>query len=215
MGEKEFGKLILSSADMSATSQMPEIPIRPNNSIPITIGVLMIVGSLLVMFDGGGAIYSHFSEITTTQAANQVEVLKLIGVEITLDDYLQWDSEFKESNFHLVTGVIKFCASILIFVGGLQLCLRKNIGIKVSILGGGLWFSGQIISSYWATNIESSINISLATEWDVAATAMCFICNAFCILLPLIPLFAPSGRAALMPIEHKLKTDTFIQKEEE
>ena len=213
MGEEDLGKIILSSADMNYTPTMPEIPIRPNNSIPITIGILMILGSLLVLFDGGGAIFSHYSEITTSQAEDQVELLKLIGVDITVDEFLQWDSEFKESNFHLVTGLIKFCAAILVFVGGLQLSLRKHIGIKVSISGGALWFLGQIISIFWATSIESNMDISLATQWDVAATAMCFICNAFCILLPLIPMFAPSAKAALIPMEDKIKSHNLLQEE--
>ena len=150
MGEEDFGKIILSSADMNYTPTMPEIPIRPNNSIPITIGILMILGSLLVLFDGGGAIFSHYSEITTSQAEDQVELLKLIGVDITVDEFLQWDSEFKESNYHLITGVIKSLAAVLILIGGLQLSLRKYLGIKVSICGGSLWFLVQMISIYWA-----------------------------------------------------------------
>ncbi len=213
MGEEELGKIILSSADMNSNPIMPEIPIRPNNSIPITIGILIILGGLLVLFDGGGAIFSHYSELTSSQAEDQVEILKLIGVDITVDEYLQWDSEFKESNYHLITGLIKFCAAIIILIGGLQLSLRKQMGINVSISGGVLWFLAQIISIYWATSIESNMDISLATQWDVAATAMCFICNAFCILLPLIPMFAPSAKAALTPIDQKINSHNVFQEE--
>jgi len=213
MGEEEFGKIILSSADMNSNPIMPEIPIRPNNSIPITIGILIILGGLLVLFDGGGAIFSHYSELTSSQAEDQVEILKLIGVDITVDEYLQWDSEFKESNYHLITGLIKFCAAIILLIGGLQLSLRKQMGINVSISGGVLWFLAQIISIYWATSIESNMDISLATQWDVAATTMCFICNAFCILLPLIPMFAPSAKAALTPIDQKIKSHNVFQEE--
>jgi hypothetical protein len=212
MGEDELGSIILSSKDIHSSSIMPEIPIRPNTSIPKTIGVLMVLGSLLVIFDGGGAIFTHFSELTTSGAEDQVELMKLIGIDITVDEYLQWDSEFKESNFHLITGIIKFCAGVLIFIGGIQLFLRKYAGIKVSLSGGGLWFLVQLISIFWASSIESNIDISLATQWDVAATAMCFICNAFCILLPLIPMFAPAGKAALLPVQN-LKKDNFVEEE--
>ncbi len=212
MGQDELGSVILSSKDLHSSSIMPEIPIRPNTSIPKTIGVLMVLGSLLVIFDGGGAILTHFTELTTSGAEDQVELMKLIGVDITVDEYLEWDSEFKESNFHLITGTIKFCAGVLIFIGGIQLFLRKYVGIKVSLSGGGLWFSVQLISIFWASSIESNIDISLATQWDVAATAMCFICNAFCILLPLIPMFAPAGKAALMPIQMQ-KKDSFVEEE--
>ena len=74
MGEEGLGKIILSSADMNSNPIMPEIPIRPNNSIPITIGILIILGGLLVLFDGGGAIFSHYSELTSSQAEDQVEI---------------------------------------------------------------------------------------------------------------------------------------------
>ena len=135
MGEDELGSIILSSKDIHSSSIMPEIPIRPNSSIPKTIGVLMVLGSLLVIFDGGGAIFTHFSELTTSGAEDDVELMKLIGVDITVDEYLQWDSEFKETKFHLITGTLKFCAGVLIFIGGIQLFLRKSIGIKVSLSG--------------------------------------------------------------------------------
>ena len=87
-----------------------------------------------------------------------------------------------------------------------------SIGIKFSLSGASLWFLIQILSIYWASEIESNIGISLATQWDVAATAMCFICNAFCILLPLIPMFAPAGKAALKPSQFQ-KQDNFSQEE--
>lgn len=215
MREKELGTMILSSNHPNSPSKMPEIPIRPNTSIPITIGLLMILGSLLVLFDGGGAIFNHYTELTIEGAEDQVELLKVIGVDIKLEEYMQWDSEFKESNFHLVTGVIKSCAGLLIFTGGLQLCLQKHLGVKVSIGGGVLWLISQAISISWASKIESEINISLATQWDVAATAMCFICNAFCILLPLIPMLVPSGKAALTPSQTNIKTKINALFEEE
>lgn len=215
MAEKEVGTMILSSNDLNHSSKMPEIPIRPNTSIPITIGFLMILGSLIVLFDGGGAIFNHYTELTMEGAETQVELMKVIGVDIKLEEYMQWDSEFKESNFHLVTGVIKFCAGLLIFIGGLQLCLQKHLGVKVSISGGVLWLISQAVSNFWASKIESEINISLVTQWDVAATAMCFICNAFCILLPLIPMLVPSGKAALKPPNTNIKTKIHSQVEEE
>ncbi len=212
MGEDELGTVILSSQDIHSSSIMPEIPIRPNTSIPKTIGVLMILGSLLVIFEGGGSILTHFTELTTSGAEDQVELMKLIGVDVTVDEFIQWDAEFKESNFHLITGAIKLCAGILILVGGIQLFLRKYIGIKISLSGGSLWFLTQVTSIFWASAIESKIDISLATQWDVAVTAMCFICNAFCILLPLIPMLAPAGKAALLPIQNT-KKDNFVEEE--
>ena len=100
----------------------------------------------------------------------------------------------------------------MLFIGGVQLILQKYLGGIFSLSGGGLWFLSQVISIYWAPIIEERIGISLATQWDVAGIAMCFICNLFCLILPLIPMFAPAGRAALTPY-HSKKKDTFVEEE--
>jgi hypothetical protein len=199
MGDDKLGTMILSSNNLNSSLVMPEIPIRPNPSIPRTIGIFLILGSLVVIFDGGGSLATHFSELSEAGAANQVELMKMLGVDISVEEMIQWDSEFKNSNYHLITGLIKVSAGILLFIGGVQLLLKKYLGGIFSLSGGGLWFLSQVISIYWATIIEDEIGISLATQWDLAATAMCFICNLFCLILPLIPMFGPAGRAALTP----------------
>lgn len=212
MAEDKLGTMILSSDNLNSSLVMPEIPIRPNPGIPKTIGIFLILGSLLVIFEGGGSLFTHFSELSEDEAATQVELMKMLGVEITVDEMLQWDSEFKDSNYHLITGLIKVIAGLLLFIGGVQLILQKYLGGIFSLFGGGLWFLSQVISIYWATIIEERIDISLATQWDLAATAICFICNLFCLILPLIPMFAPAGRAALTP-HYSKKKDTFEEEE--
>ena len=52
MAEDGLGTMILSSKDINSPLKMPEIPIRANNSIPKTIGVLMFLGGLLVFLIG-------------------------------------------------------------------------------------------------------------------------------------------------------------------
>ncbi|HJM44636.1 MAG TPA: hypothetical protein QF644_01650, partial [Candidatus Poseidoniaceae archaeon] len=103
----------------------------------------------------------------------------------------------------------------LLIIGGIQLLLCKKTGVYTSITGGIMLFILNFISSYWGSIIDSDLGISLETQWDTIESAMCSICNLFCILLPLIPMFIPAGKAALMPINHKFNTNTFVRKEEE
>ena len=60
MGDDKLGTMILSSNNLNSSLVMPEIPIRPNPSIPRTIGIFLILGGLVVIFEGGGSLATHF-----------------------------------------------------------------------------------------------------------------------------------------------------------
>lgn len=213
MGNEKLGTMILSSDNLNSPVVMPEIPIRPNPSIPNTMGIFLILGSFLLIFQGGGVLYSHFSDISEADATEQVAVLEqLFGLEITVDEMIQWDSEFKDSNINLITGLMTIIAGILLFIGGIMLILKKYLGGFFSLSGGILWFLSQVIYISWAPMIEERIDISLTTQYDLVVTAICFICNLFCLILPLISMFAPAGRAALTPYQTQ-KNFNFVEEE--
>lgn len=212
MGEKEFGNLILSSADMSSTPKTPEIQIRPNSSIPEVIGALLFLGGLAVSLLGLIASSAQFIEVDY-QA--QAKLSQSMGIDISAEDLELLDSEYKEQNYYLISGLLQVFPGLLLIIGGIQLLLCKKTGVYTSIAGGIMWFIFNLISSYWSSIIDSDLGISLETQWDTVETAMCSICNLFCILLPLIPMLVPAGKAALMPINHKLNVDKFVPKEEE
>ena len=54
--DEEIGSVMM---DVEEELVMPEIPIRPNNSIPTAIGIMLIIGSLLAGFLalGSGGVY--------------------------------------------------------------------------------------------------------------------------------------------------------------
>lgn len=212
MGEKEFGNLILSSADMSLTPKTPEIHIRPNSSIPEVIGVLLLLGGLAVSLLG---LLASSTQFIPVDYQTQAKLSQSMGIDISAEDLELLDSEYKEQNYYLISGLLQIFPGLLLIIGGIQLLLCKKTGVYTSITGGIMWFIFNLISSYWGSIIDSDLGISLETQWDTVETAMCSICNLFCILLPLIPMLVPAGKAALMPINHKLNVDTFVHKEEE
>jgi len=212
MGEKEFGNLILSSADMSSTPKTLEIHIRPNSSIPEVIGVLLLLGGLAVSLLG---LLASSTQFIPVDYQTQAKLSQSMGIDISAEDLELLDSEYKEQNYYLISGLLQIFPGLLLIIGGIQLLLCKKTGVYTSITGGIMWFIFNLISSYWGSIIDSDLGISLETQWDTVETAMCSICNLFCILLPLIPMLIPAGKAALMPINHQLNTDTFVQKEEE
>lgn len=200
MAEDGLGTMILSSKDINSPLKMPEIPIRANNSIPKTIGVLMFLGGLLVFLIGSLFFIQQFSEYKNTE--EEARAYKLLGIDITAEELELLNKEYKARNHFSISGSFQILSGLLLIIGGIQLFLCKRIGIKTSMIAGTIWFLVNISTSSWSSSIDSELGISLESQWDTVELALCFICNMFCILLPLIPMLVPAGSAALSPPKH-------------
>ncbi|MBJ24298.1 MAG: hypothetical protein CMB64_06470 [Euryarchaeota archaeon] len=196
MADDEIGTMILSSDNLNSSLIMPEIPIRPNSTIPKTIGILLLLGGLMISLFGLTALSAHYLEMNYEE---QTKAYQLIGVDINAEELEKLDLKYKETNYYLITGLSQIFPGLLLILGGIQLFICKKTGVYTSITGGLMWFILNLFSSYWGSSIDSDLGISLETQWDIIEATMCYICNIFCILLPLIPMFAPAGRAALSP----------------
>lgn len=194
MADDEFGTMILSSDNLNSNLVMPEIPIRPNVMIPKTIGILLLLGGLIFSLIGLTVVGGQYID---TDYGEQTKLYQLMGIDITAEELELLDSDYKEKNYYLITGLLQIFPGLILIVGGIQLILCKKIGVYTSVFGGVMLFVLNLVSNYWGSIIDSNLGISLETQWDTVETVMCSVCNLFCVSLPLIPMLVPTGKAAL------------------
>ena len=182
----EIGSVMM---DVEEELIMPEIPVRPNNAIPVAIGILLILGSML------GAILAFGS-----------------AAVFLVDDQMRADGGFtdeqnrtfdmmKESGMATAFTILYGSMALGLMVAGVMLIRKNPLGVKVGVTAGSIFFIANIIETVWIHLIaedygfEATIGSGLIME---------FACGAFCISLPLVAILIPEGRAALYRVPLKI-----------
>ena len=186
--------------DVEEVLVMPEIPVRPNNAIPVVIGILLILGSMLggLLALGSGAVYLIDDQMRAdggfTEEQNRTfDMMKETGMAAT---------------FTILYGAM----SLGLMVSGIMLMRKNPLGVKVGMAAGSLFFIGNIIETVWLQFVagdygfEATIGSGLIME---------FACGAFCIALPLVAVLIPEGRAAMYREPMNLETTNLRIVEEE
>ena len=185
---------------MSDEPVMPEIPIKPNHSIPLTIGILMIFGSLLLISTGLGEIYTHTASRSPVYYEQLATTFSLAGIETNASEVEEWDKAFQAKSYHLIAGITTVLPGIGIGAAGVMFCMKRRLAIKVGLASSGLYVILSIaIQSIWASSIESEVGISMKTSFAVVEFGIMIFCSVLCVALPLIPMMVKAGSAALQP----------------
>ena len=161
---------------------MPTIPIRPNNAIPVAIGILLILGAMLSLILAAGSATILF-----------------------VDDELRADGGFtdeqnrtfdmmKESGMATTFTVLYGSMALGLMVSGIMLIRKNPLGVKVGMAAGSIFFIANIVETVWIHLVAEDYGFEAAIGGGLI---MEFACGAFCIALPLVAILIPEGRAAL------------------
>ena len=191
----EIGSVMM---DVEEELIMPTIPIRPNNVIPVVIGILLILGSLLggLLALGSGAVYLVDEQMRAdagfTEEQNRTfDMMEETGMAAT---------------FTLLYGSM----ALGLVVAGFMLIRKNPLGVKIGMAAGSIFFIANIVETVWLQIVaedygfEATIGSGLFME---------FACGAFCIALPLVAVLIPEGRAALYPTPVNYEMATFQEEE--
>tara|TARA_B100001750_G_scaffold45537_1_gene33795 strand:+ start:3002 stop:3607 length:606 start_codon:yes stop_codon:yes gene_type:complete len=191
-----FGRIMdsgLSDDVLSDEPVMPEIQIKPNKSIPITIAVFLIIGSLIVGFSS----YSNLSNegMGEDEAQNLADSLNLQGSNLTAEEVRGYFDELEDAGYFTTLGIIEAITSIALLVAAVMLIKGKKLGVWIGVSGGGLYLLDAIIGFVILSGVESPDQ--LLTLSMRIASGIGIGCGLLCLALPLVPLLVASGRAAL------------------
>ena len=177
--DEEIGSVMM---NVEEELVMPEIPIRPNNAIPIAIGIILILGGLTgALLSASMAISLQIDDSFREQAGYTEEM------NATLD-------MLQDSGLGMTLSVIYGAMTLALMIGGVLLIRKKPLGVKVSVFGSSLFLVAALVQVVWSYVIAEDYGIEFSIGVDLVFT---FACGAFCIALPLLTVLIPEGRAAL------------------
>ena len=162
---------------------MPEIPIRPNNAIPVAIGILLILGAMLagILAFGSAAVFLVDEQMRADGGFT--------------DEQNRTFDMMKESGMATTFTILYGSMSLGLVVAGFMLIRKNPSGVKVGVAAGSIFFIANIIETVWIHLIAADYGFEATIGWT--GIIMEFTCGAFCIALPLVATLIPEGRAAL------------------
>ena len=179
---------------------MPTIPIRPNNAIPVAIGILLILGGMLggLLAFGSAAVFLVDDELRADGGFT--------------DEQNRTFDMMKESGMATTFTILYGSMALGLMAAGIMLVRKNPLGVKVGMAAGSIFFIANIVETIW-------IHI-IAEDYGFEATIgggliMEFACGAFCIALPLVAVLIPEGRAALYRESVTFDSQTSLFDEEE
>ena len=161
---------------------MPTIPIRPNNAIPVAIGILLILGSMLggILAFGSAAVFLVDDELRAEGGFT--------------DEQNRTFDMMKESGMATTFTVLYGSMALGLMVSGIMLIRKNPLGVKVGVAAGSIFFIANIVETVWIHMVAEDYGFEATVGGGLI---MEFACGAFCIALPLVAILIPEGRAAL------------------
>ena len=161
---------------------MPTIPTRPNNAIPVAIGILLILGSMLggILAFGSAAVFLVDDELRAEGGFT--------------DEQNRTFDMMKESGMATTFTVLYGSMALGLMVAGVMLVRKNPLGVKVGMAAGSIFFIANIVETVWIHMVAEDYGFEATIGGGLI---MEFACGAFCIALPLVAVLIPEGRAAL------------------
>jgi hypothetical protein len=175
----EIGSVMLDGGEELV---MPTIPIRPNNAIPVAIGILLILGSMLggILAFGSAAVFLVDDELRAEGGFTEEQ-------NRTFD-------MMKESGMASTFTVLYGSMALGLMVAGVMLIRKNPLGVKVGVAAGSIFFIANIVETVWIHLVAADYGFEATIGGGLIVE---FACGAFCIALPLVAILIPEGRAAL------------------
>ena len=183
---------------------MPEIPVRPNNAIPVAIGIILILGSLTGALLSATMVFAIQIDDEIRAQAGYTEEMN-----VTLD-------MLQDSGMGVTLSLMYGFMSIALLVGGIMLIRKKPLGVRFSVIGCSMFLLATIVQIVWSYFISADYGIEFSMSFDLVCSLTCGI---FCITLPLVTVLIPEGKAALyrekVTLDYPDALDQFVAAQEE
>jgi hypothetical protein len=173
----------------------PDVPIKANPAIPVAIGIMLILGSLVAALLSFGSAASLL--ITDEMRADG---------GFTESDNATFDM-LAESGMAVTFSIMYGAMALGLLISGILLIRKNPLGVKMGMASGSIFFIGNIVESIWMTMVAGDYGLKFTVGGQIIIE---IACGAFCIALPLLAVLIPEGKAAL----YREKTVLSLSEEE-
>ena len=194
----DLGSMRIENESPQLSLVAPVIPVRPNSTIPVLMGLLLLLGGILVMIMGYSEISRQGEPNLPESEVKQLETGFSQSSNITGEDIQDLHDELRHAKYYWYLGSGFMFGGLLMLVGGVQLLRRRSIGAKLGMGGNAIVILAALISY----GISSGPANELGSMVSVTYTGLAFvygICSLCCGVFAAFPLLHASGRAALDP----------------
>ncbi|MEE2811419.1 MAG: hypothetical protein VX627_00095 [Candidatus Thermoplasmatota archaeon] len=160
----------------------PDVPIKANPAIPVAIGIMLILGSLVAALLSFGSAMSLL--ITDEMRADG---------GFTESDNATFDM-LAESGMAVTFSIMYGAMAIGLLISGILLIRKNPLGVKMGMASGSIFFIANIVESIWMTMVADDYGLKFTFGGQIIIE---IACGAFCIALPLLAVLMPEGKAAL------------------
>ena len=205
------------SMRMNESQPESEIPpyiftVRPDTKGPKSVGILLVLGSLLLFGQAYGDIGFHQAQDLSDEDVNIIlEVPNSQGdgtEDISVEQYQLFHDAARESGGYAIRGYGLAIASIMLFVGGCMLFFLKGSGAKLALAGATLGLVTGVTGSLLVKGAADEHLVGILLLNYEIYSYLCGVCMFMCAGVAALPLINARARLALYP-ENKvqLKTD--------
>ena len=193
--------------DFEEVLVMPDIPVRPNHSIPTVTAIILILGGAMVAY----AAYSsfvldeQFTDAQEDQLATQFNESSNGQFDVSKEDMQSYDDNFSNSDYKEWSAVLFSSSALFLLTAGWLLFKKDQRGIRLGLLGAVILTATNL----WGSSASKEAGLHLPEIASLTMTTMYYIyacCGLFCTVAAVMPMLFASGRAALSSDSVQLTT---------
>ncbi len=196
--------------DDSQPLQVPVIPIKPNDTIPLVVGILLIIGSLWFAYSASSNLFGSASSDPADYEEFEAQ-LAAAGEDVTAEEIAAYFQALEAKNYFLTLGIIESVSALLLLIGGILLIRKEKTGVLVGGAGGALALIDGFIGFLILSTVEAPSEwLSISLQF---VSGLAIFCGLLCMLLPMLPMMLAAGRASLE--QKSMTTEAMINEQME
>lgn len=182
--------------------------VRPDTKGPKSVGILLVLGSLLLFGQALGDIELHQAVDLPSDYVDEIlQVPNSQGdgtTDVSPEQYQTFHDAARDSGGYAVRGYGFVLSSIMLFVGGIMLFFLKGSGAKLSLAGAGIGMVSSIRGSLLIKGASDAHLIGILLLNYEILTYLFGVCMVMCAGMAALPLINVRARLALYP-EQKVR----------
>ncbi len=191
----------MDDADAVPAPPVDMFAVRPDPKGPKTVAVLILLGAILLGYQGYGDYQFHTAEdlsdsevatllITPNSQASDAD-------DLTVEQYQGFHDQARDSGGYGIRAVGFAITALMMIIGSILLFQLKPLGAWMNVIGASIGLISGVVGSWLVGGAAvDSLTGPLLLTYEIS-TYFCGVCMATCLSLAALPLLNARARLAL------------------